>query len=53
MQIIVLTILAIIVLITLAVAYRSQIGSLLASFTDLIGGATESADSVDLSGLVE
>ena len=52
LQIIVVAILALIVLIVLAYAFRTQISNLLGSFSELISGASESAKNIDIESLV-
>jgi len=51
MQVVVWIILALIVLVVLVVAFRSQIGELFKGFTQLISGTVDTANSVDLTKL--
>jgi Na+-driven multidrug efflux pump len=49
----VVTILALLVLIVLAVAFRSQISSLFTSLGDLIKGTSDSLNNVEISEIVK
>ncbi|MBU1204196.1 MAG: hypothetical protein KKG60_03975 [Nanoarchaeota archaeon] len=51
MNTIIITILAVIVLIILVVAFRSQIGKLFTSFSDLISGASDSLSNIKFSDI--
>ena len=50
-EVIAVTILILLVLIVLAIAFREQIGQLLGSFSQILKGTTESANTININQL--